>query len=520
MSTEAPGRVRVVRERGRIKVAGAVGITGPPGPAVSGGGITEETDPIATPLVEAEAITRAAADAAEATARANADTAEEGARKAADATEKAAREKGDADERTGREEADATLTAAAAAAKTIADAALPKAGGTMVGDIVLKGDPTANLNPATKQWVEGKIAALINGAPGALDTLKEIADKLGSDEAAVEALTSAVTGKLGATANLSDLANVVTARGNLGLGSAATHPAGDFDLAGAAAAAQAASQPVDSDLTAIAALTTTEYGRSFLALATAAAGRTLLGLGTAATQASGAFDAAGAAAAAQAASQPLDADLTAIAALATTTFGRSLLEAANAAAVRTAIETNSMAQFDALERRGLLEKEHFGLSTPTGVTTFAVVANAMRATRFVPLRDMVVRGLSWVVSVAASVDDPCAIAMLDTNGKTKLAASGSVSGKMNATGRKDVDFTADVNLTAGHVYYPAHQNGTIGGTAATVMAWAMANAFMSAIIGEGSGNFLGEGGTPTFPFATEPAPTSQGTPTLLIVRER
>lgn len=375
-------------------------------------GSKPETDPIAGAAIVAEANTRAAAITAEETARAN---------------------------------ADALL--------------LPKAGGTLSGPLVLAGDPLANLNPATKQWVESKIASVINGAPGALDTLKEIADKLGSDETAVEALTSAVTGKLTASSNLSDLVNAVTARTNLGLGSAATHAHGDYDLAGAAAAAQAASQPLDGDLTALAGLIT----------------------------------------------QP---------------FGRSLLEALSAVKAREAIETNSMAQFDALERRGLLEKEHFGLSTQVGVTTLVTAANQMRATRFVPLRDMTVRGLSFVVSVAASVDDPCAIAILDTNGKTKLIGSGSVSGKMNATGRKDIDFTADLNLTAGHVYYPALQYGTLGGTAATVMAWSLANAFMSALIGEGSGNFLGEGGTPTFPFATEPALTSQGTPTLLIVRER
>jgi hypothetical protein len=43
------------------------------------------------------------------------------------------------------------------------------------------------------------------------------------------------------------------------------------DVAGAAAAAQAASQPVDADLTAIAALTTTAYGRAFNTLADAPA---------------------------------------------------------------------------------------------------------------------------------------------------------------------------------------------------------------------------------------------------------
>jgi|GEM_PF-6281872 len=184
-----------------------------------------------------------------------------------------------AGEKSSREAADSTLTDAAAAAKATADAALPKAGGTMTGDIVLKGDPTANLHPATKQFVAAQIAALVNGAPGALDTLKEIADQLATDESALSALTAVVTGKLAAASNLSDLANAVTARTNLGLGTAAVKATGDFDAAGAAAAAQAASQPLDTDLTAIAALTTTALGRSLLAIASAEAGRTVLGAG-------------------------------------------------------------------------------------------------------------------------------------------------------------------------------------------------------------------------------------------------
>lgn len=55
---------------------------------------------------------------------------------------------------------------------------------------------------------------------------------------------------------------------------------GDQDLSGL--------QPLDSDLTAIAALSTTSFGRALLALADAAAGRTAIGLGTLATQ-SGTF---------------------------------------------------------------------------------------------------------------------------------------------------------------------------------------------------------------------------------------
>lgn len=74
-----------------------------------------------------------------------------------------------------------------------------------------------------------------------------------------------------------------------------TDPHGDRAYAdGVAAAAQAAaiaaSQPVDSDLTALAALSTTTFGRSLLELLDAAAARTALGLGSAALLTTGDVD--------------------------------------------------------------------------------------------------------------------------------------------------------------------------------------------------------------------------------------
>jgi Polysaccharide deacetylase len=139
------------------------------------------------------------------------------------------------------------LSDSVAAAKGTADGALPKAGGTMTGALTLAADPTNNLHAATKQYVTAQLAALVNGAPGLLDTLKEIADQLATDESGVAALTSVVAGK----------------------------------------------QPLDEDLTKLAALSTQTFGRALLEVVDAAGGRTALGLGTAATKDVGATGEAG-----------------------------------------------------------------------------------------------------------------------------------------------------------------------------------------------------------------------------------
>jgi len=360
-----------------------------------------------------------------------------------------------------REQADADLQADIAAVQGTADAALPKSGGILTGPLELAGDPLTNLQAATRQYVAAQISALVNGAPGALDTLKELADKLGSEETAIGALTAVVTGKLAASSNLADLVDAVAARANLGLGTAATHPAGDF-------------QPTDADLTAIAALSTAPFGRSLLELANAGAGLTALG-------------------AAAASHTHAEADITGL-----------------------------VADLEQIERRGLPAKWWWALTgLVSGFGTANMGATGAAFWKFVPRRSMTVRGLSFVVSTAATKNDECAVAIKGANGKTNLATSGAVLGKLNANGRQDVDFTADVELVAGTTYYPALQQNTIGETAAAFITWNLVSTTIASLISGNPGEAFLLSANPTFPFANEPTPTAtQTSRPLLIVRER
>lgn len=88
------------------------------------------------------------------------------------------------------------------------------------------GTPTAptaaqvsnNTQIATTAFVKAAVAALVDGAPEALDTLRELADALGDDPNFVATITAEIGSKLSKAANLSDLANITTARANIGLG--------------------------------------------------------------------------------------------------------------------------------------------------------------------------------------------------------------------------------------------------------------------------------------------------------------
>lgn len=119
-------------------------------------------------------------------------------------------------------------------------------------------------------------------------------------------------------------------------------------------------QPEDADLTAIAALTTTSYGRSLL---------TLTDSNDLANEISANY-------------QPLDSDLTAIAGLTTTSYGRDFLTIANAAGARTYLGLGTMATETAADYLTVATAASTYLplagGTMTGSTNFSLAAGNAR----------------------------------------------------------------------------------------------------------------------------------------------
>lgn len=85
---------------------------------------------------------------------------------------------------------------------------------------------------ATTAFVQAVVSALIDSAPGALDTLNELAAALGDDPNFASTVTTSVAAKLAKDQNLSDLTNVGTARDNLGLGTIATQDSDSVSITG------------------------------------------------------------------------------------------------------------------------------------------------------------------------------------------------------------------------------------------------------------------------------------------------
>lgn len=104
----------------------------------------------------------------------------------------------------------------------------------------LTGTPTAPTPPAgtntaqlaTTAFVTAAVAALIDGAPGAIDTLNELAAAINDDPNFAATITGALADKLAKSANLSDLTDTAEAWANLGGGSLGRQNANAVSISG------------------------------------------------------------------------------------------------------------------------------------------------------------------------------------------------------------------------------------------------------------------------------------------------
>lgn len=95
-----------------------------------------------------------------------------------------------------------------------------------------------------------------------------------------------------------------------------------------------------------------------------------------------------------------------------------------------------------------------------GAANIVATANRAHAMRLVPEEDIFVRTMTLSVTTLDAGDPPAEVAIYNSDCTTKLATSGSVTGKLNALGLAVFTITVPILLRAGTVYYTAYMTSS------------------------------------------------------------
>lgn len=100
-------------------------------------------------------------------------------------------------------------------------------GGLILINPDVSGNITSILNQA-KEYADGKVNSLVNGAPEAMDTLKELADAIEENKDIMDALNSAISNKVDKAAGKSLVSDAEKATWNAKLSANSTIDGGTF----------------------------------------------------------------------------------------------------------------------------------------------------------------------------------------------------------------------------------------------------------------------------------------------------
>ena len=287
--------------------------------------------------------------------------------------------------------------------------------------VVNLGAPTADLDAATKKYVDDKMDDVVGGAPGALDTLNELANALGDDANYAATITTALGTKASTTYVDAQIASVTSSASTAGSDAAAAQTTADAAVATGATNAGAITS-LQASVAANAADIATNSGAVTSAIATAASD---------ATAKANAAEAAAVATAAADATSKADAAVVAAASASATAIANATTSITNAYNVAISNESTAISNAYA-----------------TAIASASASAEAYADAAIANLMDSAPGALDTLNELAAAMGDDANFASTVTNNIASAKADAISTAAADATSKADDAETAAISAAA------------------------------------------------------------------------